>query len=31
MARVAADENLHYLFYRDLVSEAHRRSTRRRW
>jgi len=22
MARVAADENLHYLFYRDLVSEA---------
>ena len=23
MARVAADENLHYLFYRDLVSEAH--------
>jgi len=22
MARVAADENLHYLFYRDVVSEA---------
>ena len=31
MSRVAADENLHHIFYRDLVSPPRSRSTRRAW
>jgi len=31
MARVAADENLHFLFYRDLATAGVSRATRRRW
>ncbi len=31
MARVAADENLHYLFYRDLASGGARARPVRRW